>query len=42
VLDYSNTGRAIIVCLIGMVITFIVYVMILGPIFIGSAIVSNM
>jgi hypothetical protein len=38
VLDYTSTGRAIIVCLIGMVISFCVNFLILTPILIGRAI----
>jgi hypothetical protein len=41
VLDYTDTGRAIIVCLIGMVIAlcvyFVLYSLILVPLFIGRA-----
>jgi hypothetical protein len=37
VLDYSNTGRAIIVVLIGWVIYMILTFMVLTPLFIGSA-----
>jgi hypothetical protein len=37
VLDYSNTGRAIIVVLIGWVIYLILTFLILTPLFIGSA-----
>ncbi|CAN5838881.1 hypothetical protein BH18ACI5_BH18ACI5_23300 [soil metagenome] len=40
VLDYSNTGRAIIVCLIAMVICWIVTLMILTPMFLGAAILG--
>jgi hypothetical protein len=36
VLDYSNTGRAVIVVLIGFVIYWIVAFVVLTPIFIGS------
>jgi hypothetical protein len=36
VLDYSSTGRAVIVVLIGWVIQWILTIMILTPIFIGS------
>ncbi len=42
VLDYSNTGRAIIVCLIAMVAVWIVTVFILTPVLLGSAIVGSM
>lgn len=37
VLDYTSTGRAIIVCVIGFIINMIVVFMILTPIFIGAA-----
>ena len=40
VLDYSNTGRAIIVCLIAAFICWIVSFFVLVPLLIGSAIVS--
>ncbi len=40
VLDYSNTGRAIIVCVIAGLISWIVSFFVLVPILIGSAIVS--
>jgi hypothetical protein len=40
VLDYSNTGRAIIVVLIGFVVYWIVIVLIMTPLFIGSALLS--
>jgi len=42
VLDYSNTGRAIIVCLIAGVICWIVSVMILTPLLVGSLVVRGM
>jgi len=42
VLDYSNTGRAIIVCLIAGVICWIISVMILTPLLVGSLIVRGM
>ena len=42
VLDYSNTGRAVIVCLIAWIIYLIVTVVILTPLLIGAAIVNNM
>jgi hypothetical protein len=42
VLDYSNTGRAIIVCLIAGVICWIVSVMILTPLLVGSFVVRSM
>ncbi len=37
VLDYSNTGRAIIVCLIAAVIIWIVTILVLTPLFLGAA-----
>lgn len=37
VLDYTSTGRAIIVCLIGFVIYWIVSFVILTPLFLGAA-----
>ncbi len=42
VLDYSNTGRAIIVCLIAFVIVWVLYFLILAPLFLGAAIVGSM
>jgi hypothetical protein len=42
VLDYSNTGRAIIVCLIAGVICWIVSVMILTPLLVGRFVVQSM
>ena len=42
VLDYSNTGRAVIVCLIAGVICWIVSVMILTPLLVGSFVVRSM
>ena len=42
VLDYSNTGRAIIVCLIAGVICWIVSVMILTPLLVGSFVFRSM
>jgi hypothetical protein len=42
VLDYSNTGRAIIVCLIAGVICWIISVMILTPLLVGSLVVRSM
>ena len=41
VLDYSNTGRAIIVCLLAGVICWIVSVMILTPLIVGSYVVRS-
>ena len=40
VLDYTNTGRAIIVCLIGFVIYFILNMMILVPLLTARAILT--
>jgi hypothetical protein len=40
VLDYSNTGRAIIVCIIAALICIVVNALVLTPILIGSAIFS--
>jgi hypothetical protein len=42
VLDYSNTGRAIIVCLIAAVICWIVSFVVLMPLLIGSAVMSSL
>src|SRR6476661_3214052 len=42
VLDYSNTGRAIIVCLIAGVICWIISVMVLTPLLVGSFVVRSM
>ena len=42
VLDYSNTGRAIIVCVIAVVICWIVMVLVLTPLFLGAAVVGSM
>lgn len=41
VLDYSNTGRAIIVCVIAAFICWVVTVMLLTPLMIGAAIVNS-
>ena len=41
VLDYSNTGRAIIVCVIAAFICWVVTVMLLAPLMIGAAIVNS-
>jgi hypothetical protein len=41
VLDYSNTGRAIIVCLIAMVAVWFVTFVVLTPLLIGGAIVRS-
>jgi Yip1 domain len=42
VLDYSNTGRAIIVCLIAAVICWIVSTLILLPLLVGNAVLRGM
>ena len=42
VLDYSNTGRAVIVCLIAAVICWIVSFFLLMPLLIGSAVMSSL
>jgi len=41
VLDYSNTGRAIIVCLIAFVVYWIVTFLVLSPILLGAAILGR-
>jgi hypothetical protein len=41
VLDYSSTGRAIIVCLIGWVIYMVITFLILTPIFMGSMLMNR-
>ena len=41
VLDYSNTGRAIIVCLIAFVVYMCIVFFILTPVLIGSAVLHN-
>jgi len=41
VLDYSNTGRAIIVCLLAMVVCWIVLMLVLTPLFLGAAVVGS-
>jgi hypothetical protein len=41
VLDYSNTGRAIIVCLIALVICWIVMILVFTPLFLGAAAVRS-
>jgi hypothetical protein len=41
VLDYSNTGRAIIVCLIAAVACWVIVTMVLLPIVVGGAIVRS-
>jgi Yip1-like protein len=40
VLDYSNTGRAIIVCLIALVVCWIVSLVILAPLLLGGAVIG--
>jgi hypothetical protein len=42
VLDYSNTGRAIIVCLIAAVICWIVLTLVLLPLLVGRAVIGAM
>jgi hypothetical protein len=42
VLDYSNTGRAIIVCLIAAVICWIVVTIVLLPLLVGRALIGAM
>lgn len=41
VLDYSNTGRAIIVCLIALVLYMVVIFLVVTPIFVGSALLNR-
>jgi hypothetical protein len=41
VLDYSNTGRAIIVVLIAFVVVMIVYMVLLAPLLLGAALMSR-
>lgn len=41
VLDYSSTGRAIVVCLIGAVISFVINFFILAPILVGRAVMGG-
>ena len=41
VLDYSSTGRAIVVCLIAMVAVWIVTFVVLTPLLIGGAVVGS-
>jgi hypothetical protein len=41
VLDYSNTGRAVIVCLLAMVVCWIVMLLVLAPLFLGAAVVGS-
>ena len=40
VLDYSNTGRAIVVCLLAGVVAYIVTIIILSPLLLGAAFLS--
>lgn len=42
VLDYTNTGRAIIVCLLAAAVCWIVEVMVLLPLLVGNAIIRGM
>ena len=42
VLDYSNTGRAVIVCLIAAVICWIVLTIVLLPLLVGRAVIGAM
>jgi hypothetical protein len=42
VLDYSNTGRALIVCLLAAVVCWIVTTLILLPVLVGSALMRAM
>ena len=42
VLDYSNTGRAVIVCLIAAVICWIVLTIVLLPLLVGRALIGAM
>ena len=41
VLDYSNTGRAIIVCVIGLIVYWIVLFLVFAPLMIGSALLNG-
>jgi hypothetical protein len=41
VLDYSNTGRAIIVCVIGLIVYWIVLFLVFAPLMIGSALLNS-
>jgi hypothetical protein len=41
VLDYSNTGRAVIVCLIGLVISWIIGFVVVLPLMIGRAVLGS-
>jgi hypothetical protein len=42
VLDYSNTGRAIIVCLLAMLVVWIVTLVILTPMLLGGAMIGSL
>ncbi len=42
VLDYSNTGRAIIVCVIAALICWVVMVLVLTPLMLGSAVLRSL
>lgn len=42
VLDYSNTGRAIIVCLLAMVAVWIISIVVLTPLLIGGAVMGSL
>ena len=42
VLDYSNTGRAIIVCLLAMVAGWIISIVVLTPLLIGGAVMGSL
>lgn len=42
VLDYTSTGRAVIVCLIGLLIYWILSFMVLMPLLVGSFVVRNL
>lgn len=41
VLDYSNTGRAVIVCIIAMLVYWVVTFMVLTPLLLGGAMLRN-
>lgn len=41
VLDYSNTGRAVIVCLIAVFICWVVTVLLLAPVMLGAAMLNR-
>ena len=42
VLDYSNTGRAIIVCLIALVVMLLINLLVLTPLLVGGAMVGSL